>query len=79
MPPTTGHWGRTIAATRLATGLILFFYVLTHSLNHALGLISLSAMEAGRTPFLAFWRLKPIEVALLLAVVLHLAIGLLAL
>ena len=79
MPPTTGHWGRIIATTRLVTGLILFFYVLTHSLNHALGLISLSAMEAGRIPFLAFWRFKPIEVALLLAVALHLAIGLRAL
>jgi predicted secreted protein len=37
--PTTGHWGRIIALTRLATGLILFFYVLTHNLNHALGLM----------------------------------------
>jgi hypothetical protein len=35
VPPTTGRWGRTIAVTRLATGLILFFYVLTHNHNHA--------------------------------------------
>ena len=67
MPPTTGHWGRLIATTRLATGLVLFFYVLTHNLNHALGLVSLDAMEAGRLVFLAFWRFKPIEAALLLA------------
>ena len=77
MPPTTGRWGRIIAVTRLATGLILLFYVLTHNLNHALGLISLSAMEAGRTVFLGFWR--PLEVVLLLAVLLHLSIGLRAL
>ena len=77
MPPTTGRWGRIIAVTRLATGLILFFYVLTHNLNHALGLISLSAMEAGRTVFLGFWR--PLELVLLLAAVLHLSIGLRAL
>jgi adenylate cyclase len=77
VPPTTGHWGRIIAVTRLATGLILFFYVLTHNLNHALGLISLSAMEAGRLVFLGFWR--PLELVLLLAALLHLVIGLRAL
>ena len=77
MPPTTGRWGRIIAVTRLATGLILFFYVLTHNLNHALGLISLSAMEGGRTVFLGFWR--PLELVLLLAALLHLSIGLRAL
>ena len=77
MPPTTGHWGRIIAVTRLSTGLILFFYVLTHNLNHALGLISLSAMEAGRLVFLGFWR--PLELVLLLAALLHLSIGLRAL
>lgn len=77
MPPTTGRWGRIIAVTRLTTGLVLFFYVLTHDLNHALGLISLSAMEAGRVVFLGFWR--PLELVLLLAALLHLAIGLRAL
>jgi adenylate cyclase len=77
VPPTSGRWGRIIAITRLATGLTLFFYVLTHNLNHALGLVSLSAMEAGRLVFLAFWR--PIELILLLAALLHLSIGLRAL
>jgi adenylate cyclase len=77
VPPTTGHWGRIISVTRLSTGLVLFFYVFTHNLNHALGLISLSAMEAGRTVFLGFWR--PLELILLLAALLHLAIGLRAL
>ena len=41
---------------RLLTGVILFAYVTTHFLNHALGLVSLDAMEAGRSWFLAFWR-----------------------
>src|SRR6059036_3161637 len=41
---------------RLASGLVLFTYVTTHLANHALGLISLDAMEAGRTYFLALWR-----------------------
>jgi adenylate cyclase len=41
---------------RLLTGLVLFAYVTTHLINHALGLVSLEAMEAGRRGFLAFWR-----------------------
>ena len=41
---------------RAGTGSILFVYVLTHLLNHALGLISLEALAFGRTIFLAIWR-----------------------
>ena len=41
---------------RLLTGLILFAYVTTHFINHALGLVSLDAMEAGRHWFFGFWR-----------------------
>lgn len=79
MPPHTGRWGHIVALTRLTTGLILFAYVLTHNLNHALGLISLQAMEAGRGVFLAFWRLPLAEPLLFLAALLHLSIGLRAL
>lgn len=45
-----------VRRTRLVTGSILFTYLTTHLLNHALGLISLDAMEAGRIWFLALWR-----------------------
>jgi adenylate cyclase len=45
-----------VRRTRLVTGSILFSYLTTHLLNHALGLISLDAMEAGRIWFLALWR-----------------------
>src|SRR5262249_18631797 len=69
----------SIALTRLITGLMLFTYVLTHNLNHILGLVSLAAMEAGRQIFLGFWRLPLVEPLLLLALILHLAIGLRAL
>ncbi len=41
---------------RLGSGLILFVFVLTHLSNHALGLISLEAMETGRHYFLLMWR-----------------------
>jgi adenylate cyclase len=51
-----------IRRTRIVTGLVLFTYLTTHLLNHALGLISLDAMEAGRTWFLALWR-NPLSTA----------------
>ena len=41
---------------RLITGLVLFAYVSTHLLNHALGIVSVDAMERGRDWFLALWR-----------------------
>lgn len=63
--------GPLASKVRLYSGLILFAFVATHYLNHALGLISLSAMEAGRLWFIAFWRLPPIEIALAAALVAH--------
>ena len=45
-----------IRRVRLITGLILFTYVTTHLLNHALGLISYQTMEDGRHWFLLLWR-----------------------
>ena len=41
---------------RLVSGLVLATYLVTHLSNHALGLISVSAAEAGRWWFLALWR-----------------------
>jgi adenylate cyclase len=40
---------------RLATGLVLFTYLVTHFLNHSLGLVSLAAAEAGLVWFRALW------------------------
>ena len=45
-----------VRKVRLATGLVLFAYVLSHLLNHALGLVSLATAETGRVWFLAIWR-----------------------
>ncbi|MFO1075366.1 MAG: adenylate/guanylate cyclase domain-containing protein [Geminicoccaceae bacterium] len=64
------------ARLRLISGLWLFLYVLTHLLNHALGLVSLATAEEGRLLFLAFWRAPLVEASLLLAVLVHAALGL---
>ncbi len=49
---------------RLWSGLVLFTFITTHFVNHALGMISLETAEAGRGVFLGFWR-NPLGTALL--------------
>jgi adenylate cyclase len=65
-----------IRPLRLWCGLVLFAYLVTHFSNHALGLISLSAMEAGRLWFLALWRNPIGETALFGALLAHWLLGL---
>lgn len=75
--PSTG-WldAARVRRIRLYSGLVLFCFVSTHLLNHALGLISLQAMEAGRGLFIAVWR-NPVGSMLLLgALLLHLLLAL---
>lgn len=64
-----------IHQVRLATGLILFTYLVTHFLNHSLGLISLAAAEAGLAWFRALWD-SWVALALLLgALTIHLGLA----
>lgn len=49
-------FGTAVGRVRLVSGLILFGYVLTHLLNHAIGIWSLEALAQLRVPFLAVWR-----------------------
>jgi adenylate cyclase len=44
---------------RLASGLVLMVFVASHLANHALGIVSLAAMEQGRVVFVAVWRSPP--------------------
>ena len=63
---------------RTITGCFLFFYVVTHLLNHSLGLISLEVMELGRSIFLKFWRNQIIFYALYSALFIHFLLGIYA-
>ena len=54
--------------------MVLFAYLVTHFINHGLGLISLDAMEAGRGWFVALWRNWVGTVALYGALTAHLAL-----
>ena len=66
---------RDARRARIASGVVLFVFVATHLINHALGLISLAAMEAGRWAFLALWR-NPVGTTLLAgAILVHVALA----
>src|SRR4051794_25339867 len=56
---------------RLGSGLVLFAYVASHLVNHALGLISLAAAERGLTVATAIWHSIPGTVLLYGAAGIH--------
>jgi len=61
----------SVRQIRLGAAFVLLTYLILHFTNHALGLISLAAMEGGRWWFLALWRSVPGTLALYGAIVVH--------
>ena len=68
-----------IRRLRLASGLVMLSYVTMHLLNHALGLISLAAMERALHGVMAFWTQWPMQLALYGGFTVHYALALWAL
>lgn len=64
---------------RIVTGLILFAFVATHLSNVALGVVSLDWVEASRPYFMGFWSHPIGGNILLIALLIHLVLGLQAL
>lgn len=64
---------------RLATGLVIAAYVAGHFLNHALGIVSLGAMDVLRHLLSLWWRSPPGTVLLYGALLTHFALALLSL
>jgi adenylate cyclase len=60
---------------RLASGLVLFTFALTHFLNHALGHVSVEAMEAAQAFRRGFWRSGPGTVLLYGALATHVTLA----
>ena len=60
---------------RLASGLVLMTFACTHLMNHALGIHSLGAMEAGIRIFMAAWNTAPGTVLLYSAFALHIVLA----
>lgn len=71
--------GIGIRQVRLATGLILFAYLISHFTNHALGNISLSAMDDALVYHMLFWQSWPVLIVFYGAVLTHLGLGIWAL
>ena len=61
---------------RLASGLVLMVFVASHLANHALGIVSLAAMEQARTAFVAVWRSPPGTLLLYAALLGHIGLAL---
>src|SRR4051794_15815638 len=71
--------GIGVRQVRLTSGFVLFSYLLSHFINHALGNISLDAMEYGLWFHIALWR-SPLGTLLLYpALAVHASLGLWAL
>jgi|CXWL01.1.fsa_nt_gi adenylate cyclase len=64
---------------RLVTGLVIAAYVAGHFLNHALGIVSVEAMDALRRPLSAWWRSLPGTVLLYGSLLTHFALALVSL
>ena len=68
-----------VARLRSASGLILFAFVLSHLVNHAVGLVSLDAANAGLDVFRAVWGNPVSSLLVTIAFVVHLVIALITL
>jgi len=64
---------------RLVCGVILFSYVVSHFLNHALGNISVDVMEAGVYYHMLFWQFLPVAIVFYTAALTHMGLGIYAL
>jgi adenylate cyclase len=69
----------SLRQVRLVSGVILFAYLVSHFLNHALGNISLEALAAGVAIHVAFWQFLPVTILFYGACVVHTALGIWAL
>jgi adenylate cyclase len=71
--------GTSARQVRLICGIILFAYVVSHFLNHALGNISVDAMEVGVTYHTLFWQFLPVAIVFYAAALTHMGLGIYAL
>ena len=71
--------GISLRQVRLASGVVLFAYLVSHFLNHALGNISLEALAIGVYWHTAFWQFLPVTILFYTACVVHTALGIWAL
>ena len=71
--------GISVRQVRLACGLVLFAYLVSHFLNHALGNISMAALATGVSYHIAFWQFLPVAMVFYTAALVHAGLGIWAL
>jgi adenylate cyclase len=71
--------GVGLRQVRLACGLVLFAYLTSHFLNHALGNISIEALAVGVHYHMLFWQFLPVAIVFYTAALLHMGLGIWAL
>jgi adenylate cyclase len=71
--------GIGVRQIRLACGLVLFAYLVSHFLNHALGNISMEALATGVRYHVLFWRFPPVAIVFYGAALVHSGLGIWAL
>ena len=70
--------GIGVRQVRLVSGVILFCYLVSHFLNHALGNISMDALAAGIYWHMLFWQFPPIAWLFYGASIVHTGLGIFA-
>jgi adenylate cyclase len=71
--------GIGVRQVRLVCGMVLFGYLVSHFVNHALGNISMEALASGLRYHTLFWQFPPVAFLFYTAVLLHAGLGLWAL
>src|SRR6478752_7459995 len=71
--------GISVRQVRLACGVVLFAYLISHFLNHALGNISMEALADGVYFHVAFWQFLPVAIVFYTACLVHTGLGVWAL
>ncbi|WP_456749942.1 MULTISPECIES: adenylate/guanylate cyclase domain-containing protein [unclassified Bradyrhizobium] len=71
--------GVGLRQVRLVTGAIMFAYLISHFLNHALGNISTEAMAIGVHYHTEFWQFLPVAIVFYTACLVHTGLGIWAL
>ncbi|MDE2377338.1 MAG: adenylate/guanylate cyclase domain-containing protein [Bradyrhizobium sp.] len=71
--------GTGLRQVRLVCGVILFAYIVSHFLNHALGNISVEAMQTGVYYHMLLWQFLPVAILFYTAALVHAGLGVFAL
>ena len=71
--------GISLRQIRLASGTVLFAYLVSHFLNHALGNISVEALASGVYLHTLFWQSLPVTIVFYTACLVHTGLGIWAL